>query len=233
MKNNKTKFYAICVIVLLVYSLLAFVIPFEKNLSFWNAYLFGVIAIALQIYVFNIAFLKGTNARSKFYGCPIAKVGLTYLPIQLALSFAEMAFAGRAHAWEYCVIDAVILAIVAIGLITADAIRDEIVRQDEETARSVETMRTLRSLAASIVAISEDRTIKEAVKKVCEDLKYSDPITSEKTQSIEAEMEALLKELQQAVVDGDQNASLTMCNQISDMLVERNRLCKLSKAEKY
>ena len=97
MKDRKTTIQslAILAIVFVVYNVLAFVIPFEKTGTFWLSYIFSVIAIAVQVYVIKVAFCKEKSVKSKFYGFPVANVGVIYMLAQLALSLVFMALAAR------------------------------------------------------------------------------------------------------------------------------------------
>ena len=69
------------VILLIVFSVITFVLPFKKNTLFWLSYAFGVFAILFQLYVLMKAFHGTESVRSRFYGFPIAKVGLIYMVI--------------------------------------------------------------------------------------------------------------------------------------------------------
>ena len=93
MGKNEIRGYIVDAILLIVFSVIAFAAPFAKTGVFWMAYLFGVIAIAYQIYVFQISFNQGDDVKSKFYGFPIARVGVIYLAVQLVLSLIEMCLA--------------------------------------------------------------------------------------------------------------------------------------------
>lgn len=101
MKLSKGKFQTILIlaIVLAAYLLLAFVIPFTKTAVFWLALVFTLAAFGLQLYVLKLSFTKGKDARSKFYGFPIARIGVMYLIVQIALSFLFMAIAKFCAAW--------------------------------------------------------------------------------------------------------------------------------------
>ena len=67
MGKNEIRGYIVDAILLIVFSVIAFAAPFAKTGVFWMAYLFGVIAIAYQIYVFKISFDQGEDVKSKFY----------------------------------------------------------------------------------------------------------------------------------------------------------------------
>ena len=115
MKLSKGKFQTILIlaIVLAAYLVLAFVIPFAKTAVFWLALVFTLAAFGVQLYVLKLSFTKGKDARSKFYGFPIARIGVVYLIVQIALSFLFMAIGmDRSHCfctavgcrcrWRYC-----------------------------------------------------------------------------------------------------------------------------------
>ena len=88
MNKNKIRFFAALAIVLVVYNVLAFAIPFPKNGCFWAAWVFGLVAILAQAAFLLLAFQHGDGAKSKFYGFPIARVTTIYMVIQLILSLS-------------------------------------------------------------------------------------------------------------------------------------------------
>ena len=81
MGKNEIRGYIVDAIVFIIFSVISFAPPFHKAGVFWLAYIFGVIAIVYQIYVFKISFSQGDDVKSKFYGFPIARVGVIYLGI--------------------------------------------------------------------------------------------------------------------------------------------------------
>ena len=101
MKLSKGKFQTILIlaIVLAASLVLAFVIPFAKTAVLWLALAFTLAAFAVQLYVLKLSFIKGKDARSKFYGFPIARISVVYLIVQIVLSFLFMAIAKICAAW--------------------------------------------------------------------------------------------------------------------------------------
>ena len=204
MKPNKntTRVCIVLAVVLAVFCVVAFALPFVKNGVFWVSLIMGVVAIAAQLYVMKTAFAKGESARSKFYGWPIARVGVLYLAAQLGVA--------------------------AIGFIATDATRDEIERQDVKLKKDVTAMRDLQSKARAMVG-QLDGDAGKALEELSDKLRYSDPVSSDAVREIEEELAKCLDTLQQAVVDGDRDAVLTLCRKASLTLAERNRVCKLNK----
>ncbi len=233
MNLNKNQIRAIIAVavVFIVYNVLAFVLPFAHTGVFWVGYTFGLLALIVGLLIFAVAFGKDGTARSRFYGFPIARIGVIYLAIQIPLSFLAMALAGVAGmpAWPFVLVFILLIAAAILGTIATDTTRDEIVRQDEELKKNVTSIRALRSLGNSLVAQCGDEETKKELKKLSDTLNYCDPVSSEATAETEAELKTVLDEIQRAIVDGD-NASVTpLCKKAAAVLAERNRLCKLNK----
>ena len=218
-------------ILLALYLILALAIPFPKTAAYWVAFVFGLIAICAQAYVMHVAFNQGEPVKSKFYGFPIARIGVIYLIVQLIVSFLIMAlgFAFRVPAWAALIVCVLILGVSAIGFIAADIMRDEVERQDAKIKTDVMAMRALQSKAASLPGLCADDEAKKALSALAEKFRFSDPVSSDAVAALEADLAAALDELQTAVVDGDDTAAKQLCVKIEAKLNERNRLCKLNK----
>ena len=219
MKLSKGKFQTILIlaIVLAAYLLLAFVIPFTKTAVFWLALVFTLAAFGLQLYVLKLSFTKGKDARSKFYGFPIA------------LSFLFMAIAKFCAAWIAVIVFALLLAVTAVGVIAADAMRDEVERQDAQLKADVAAMRALQSRSTALVSRCENAELKADAQKLSDAFRYSDPVTNDATKDAEHELSACMDELERAVLDNDTESARVLIKRAAAQLAERNRLCKLNK----
>lgn len=229
MGKNEIRGYIIEAIIFVVFTLVVFAPPFRKTSVFWLAYIFGVIAIVFQIYVFKISFSNGDGVRSKFYGFPIARVGVIYLAIQLVLSLIEICLASIIPVWVAIILNILPLAFALIGCIAAEVMRDEIVRQDITLKKDVSNMRALQSLSLSLVGLCQDESLKADLQKLADEFKYSDPVSSDQTKGFEIELMNQLNELQKAVIDGDSHVVSELAKREISALAERNRLCSLNK----
>ena len=227
MKKNAVRGIVLLVVVAAVFSLIAFVIPFEKTTVFWVAYGCGLFAILFQVYIFKTSF--GDDAKSRFYGFPIARVGICYLVAQLIVSFDEIALSKVLPLWAVIVINALILAAALIGCITTETMRDEIARQDTQLKKDVSRMRELQSLAASLLSQCNDEELKQTVKKIADELRFSDPVSSDATQELEDEMRSQMQDIQQAIAEGDAVSAKKLCGKMLEILTERNRICSVNK----
>lgn len=229
MSANGKKGCVVAAIILVVFSVIAFAAPFAMTGTFWVGYCFGVIAIAAQLYFFTISFSKGEDAKSRFYGFPIVKIGVIYLVVQLILSIIQLIAAAVLPIWVALILNILVLAIAAIGSIAADIMREEIVRQDTVLKEDVNNMRGLQSLAASLPGLSQDEEIKKLLQELSDEFRYSDPVSSEDTQALESELKFMLEELQQTLISDNSEGAKGICLKTKVKLAERNRVCKLGK----
>lgn len=218
-------------IFLVVFNLISFLVPFPRSAIFWVGYIFGMIAILAQAPIWMLAFRNAESARSKFYGMPIARIGVIYLVVQMIFSFIAMglAWVPVVPAWPFIIVSLLILAAAALGTIATDMTRDEIERQDVQIKRDVSKMRELQSLGNSLVRQCDDAEAKAELQKLSDALRFSDPVSSDATAESEAELKHLLDELQNALLDGDFSGIGSLCKQAQNVLAERNRICKLNK----
>ena len=216
---------------LLVFSVLAFLLPFKHTAIFWIGYGFGMVALIAQVAIFALAFYDARTAASRFYGIPVARVGFIYLLSQIAVSFLAMALSGveAIHAWPFILLSVLLFAAAVLGTIATDSTRDEIERQDAELKQNVQMMRELQSLGAQIAGQSKDLANKDELRRLCDQLRYSDPVSNSATAEAENELFTLMNEIQRAVLDGDNNSVSELCRNATSILTERNRICKLNK----
>ena len=112
MKNkNSVRGLVILGIVLAAWLVIVLAVPFVKNGVYWLSFVFTLIAFLAQLYIFKISFRNGESVRSKFYGFPIARLGVVYLAVQLVLGLLVMALAKWVPIWVGVILFAVTLAV--------------------------------------------------------------------------------------------------------------------------
>ena len=212
-------------VLLVLYILIAFLIPFVHTATFWVSFIFTLISFAVVAASIYIAFIRNPDAKSRFYGFPIAKIGVIYGAGQLIASMVFMALAAVSPAWVAVLVYAIALGVTVIGLISVETVVEEIHVQDAKLKKDVALMRGLQSKVNQLSAQSDDTVLKA----LADEFRYSDPVSSEALAEAEADLSAVVDELQAAFVDGDKDAAAQLCRKASALLAERNRLCKLNK----
>lgn len=217
---------ALCLgVLLMLYILLAFLIPFAKTAVFWISFVFTLIAFGVTAFSLYTAFLKKPDARSRFYGFPIAKIGVIYGGGQFVLGLLLMAIGKWVPVWVAVLLYAIALGAAVIGLVSADAVVETIHTQDRKLKKDVAFMRSLQSKANQMAA----QCHLPEVQQFCENVRYSDPVSSEALAEMEGALSAVADDLQAAIVEGNNGRTCQLAQKADNLLCERNRLCKLNK----
>jgi len=159
----------------------------------------------------------------------VLKIGAIYGLVQLIASLVFMALAAWVPVWVTVLVYAIALGAAVIGLISAEAVVSEIKVQDVKLKKDVTLMRSLQSKVNQMASQCDNPDAAAAVKQFAEEMRYSDPVSSEALSEIEADLSAVVDELQAAIVEVDSAATKQLCRKASAVLAERNRLCKLNK----
>ena len=212
-------------IVLVVFNVIAFVIPFSKHEGFWVGYSFGTLAILLTTAVGLFA-LGHEGMKSKFYGMPLVSVAWTYLVVQLIVSFIEMAAPFDFYRYEI-VLNVIILALCLVGLLGVAVGKGEVERIDEKVKEKVFYIKALQSDVEGLIARVSEESAKKMVKDLAEAFKYSDPMSSPQLAAVENKIEARVAVLAANIADA--NAVKELCDEVQQLLAERNRKCKILK----
>lgn len=225
MKKNNLRAIVAAAIILVLYNLVVFLIPFPKTPVFWISWVATLVALFVAGTSVYFALCKNPDAKSRFYGFPLARIGVVYCVAQILAGFVCMALGCFIPWWVALLLYAIGLGVTLIGLISAEAAVEEIQAQDVKLKAEVTLMRSLQSKINQIAAQFENAEIKA----LAEELRYSDPVSSDAIAEAEAELSAVIDMLQGAYVDGDNAAVSQLCRRASALLAERNRLCKLNK----
>ena len=222
MKKNKGLAYAGLGIVFILFNTLAFVIPTEKTPTFWIVYAFTVIALAVQIGVWKLAFDKADTPKSKFFGISIIHIGVVYLIAQL-IAFAVFMVIPALPAWIAAVVSVLLLGISVICLIATEAGRDEINHVEEKVQRKIFYIKALQTDIEILAEQEIDGDIKTALAKLVDAIRFSDPMSSEMLTDIETQISDKVAELKTA-----ENKSVII-EEINLLLTDRNRKSKTLK----
>lgn len=227
--DNKKRIKLVAIILLVAFSVIAFAVPFKMNAVFWISYLFGIVSIVAQLFVLKLAFEGQEDVRSKLYGFPIAQVGIIYMLAQLIVSLIFMAIATFAPAWSAILVDVLILAVAALGLIGTDVAREQVHQQEIKAEADTGQMMNMRVIVESLVGQCSDPEVKKAMEALAEEFRYSDPVSNEATKELEADLEEQIIILKNSVESKDSETVNSVCNQMAVLLTKRNQICKYNK----
>lgn len=222
--KNKGMSLAVVSIIMAVFNVAAFVIPFAKSGGFWVGYIFATLAILLTAAVGLFA-LGREGIKSKFYGVPLVLVVWPYLIVQVIVSLLEMAIPAIPFKYEI-VLNFVLLAVCLIGFISASMGKEEIERIDAAVKEKVFYIKSLQVDVETLAVKTQDEPFKKALMALAETIKYSDPMSSPKLASLENIIEGKVRMLSD---NADSESSIAICDELQQLLAERNRKCKIMK----
>lgn len=216
-------------VIAVAFSLIAFLLPTEKDENFWIAYIFEITAIIIQIPVFKIAFDNNESIKSKVFGFPVFRIGYIYLFIQTIVSLGII-IAGGSIEIPYFITLVVCIVILAFALfcsISGEMAREAVQRIDDADKSSTSNILALRNLSAGLSSMTDDKALKAELQKLAEAFRFSDPVSSNETVLAEKALQADLNELASMLSDG--SADISDIQAIQNKLSERNTVCKLNK----
>lgn len=229
MKKNILRIAATVTLLLALFNIIAFAIPFVRTATFWLAYAFTSVAILAQLPLSLYAFTSKGGVRDSLYGVPIARLSLIYLLAQAIIGLLCMALSKWLPFWAALVVESAMLVLVSIGCIATSTVRDELRRQDHNLQNKVAVMRELQSRAGVLASRSQDEAVHLHLRQLADDFRFSDPVSSAATAPLEADLLAHIDSIEHALTNGDRDCILKICHQTATLLAERNRLCKLNK----
>ena len=214
--------YAVLGIVFVLFNVIAFAIPTAKTGTFWVAYVFSVVAFASQLGIRKVAFGKKDTLKSKFLGFPVVHIGIVYMIVQTVVCAVFMAVP-ILPVWSAIVVCALVLGISAICMISAEAGQGEIERIETKVKQKVFYIKSLQVDVELLENSESDGETKEALQKLAEKIRFSDPMSLPELEAIEKEIADKANTLKTAA------DKLTVITEIDALLAERNAKIKILK----
>ena len=222
MKKNSNFGYILLGIAFALFNVLAFAIPTQKTPTFWTAYVFTVIAFALQFVLWYRSIGKTETLKSKFLGIPIVHIGIVYLIVQL-IAFAIFMAVPTIPTWVALIVCAIILAIAIVCCIAGQMAVQEIDRVEQKVNIKRFYIQSLQVDVEMLAEAEADADTRAALKKLAEDIRYSDPMSHEMLGDLESRISDKIEELKRA------EDKIGLIKEINLLLIERNKNCKILK----
>ncbi|MCR5307894.1 MAG: hypothetical protein K6E24_02740 [bacterium] len=226
-------YFAIMAIIAIMFTVLAFVIPFEKKsyATFIVSYVGVLVALAVQCYVGVLVFKKSTSLRSKVYGIPVIRVSIIYLILQMITSVVLMIT--NAFVLVPVFIPAIILVLLtgfaAIGVLITVGAKSIIESIEKEEKQKTAFMNNFKIEVESLENKTSDSDFNKDIHKFVEKVKYSDPMSANELVDIENEISIKYDTLKDNILNEKLDDAKKDLAEINDLVDKRNRMCKLNK----
>lgn len=198
--NVKTKnivgIALIYAILLGLFNLLVFTIFKTRTNVFWLSYAFVTLAFAVQIISMSLAF-KTADVETVFFGIPLASFSIYYLCAAVVIGVVFIIFQ-RVNFMLALIIQLLVLAAFLIIAIISLMTRDTVQQIGDNIKENVNNLKSVLVDIELMRDSCSDPELKEALRKLSETVKYSDPITNDSVANVE-----------QRIIQKHQNFALT------------------------
>lgn len=225
MKANKNKLLYFVVIALLLglFNLITFLIPFSRGGNFWVGYVSITLSALFSAGILYFIFDK-KDIKSRFYGVPLIYVLRSYIVLQFIIGIIQMAV--PAFNYKYAIIvNAIIIVFSIIGLIGLTAGKEEIERIDKKVKQKILYIREIQVSLEGVIDNTKNIEVLKELNKLKNLVRYSDPMSNEKVESLEINILENIN-LLDSLKDEEK---LKEIKEIEKQIKERNRLVKIYK----
>ena len=191
--------------------------------------IFSVIAIVLTLLSVNMLLPRYRKSTSEYLltGSQIV-ASVLYVICQLGFAIAAIYYL-EISAFLALVISLVILAIYVLMMFSAGIGREHAA---DVSKRMVEKTSRMDSIKESVKGIDDsisDSEVKKQVRRLAEEIRYSDPVTNKELDNIESDIEFKLECLKKLIKKGDNSEIISLCDEIMTLVKDRNKRCKAGK----
>lgn len=226
-KRTGTMFGLIYLIAFVLFNLIVFLaIPVRGDL-FWLSYIFMTLAFLVQMGSLFFAF-QSLDVESAFFGIPLASLSLYYFFAAIFAGAVFMLFPMAPFALAL-IVQAVILGVYAIVAILSVMGRDAAQDANDHVKEHVTALRTIQVDVDMLCAAAQDPGLKAALKKLCDTVRYSDPMSTPAVADVENEIRQAVSELRILCENDQTEGAVLACRQLEMLFLRRNQLLKASK----
>lgn len=227
--KNILRTVLIWLVAVVAYNVIVWLLPVEHTSTFMVPYIFTMITFFLPLGVAVLTFGRPTPMKSKFLGYPLFHIAMVSLVLQLIVGLIFMLLAETIGMTLPLIVHVILLAIGLIGMISGDIGRDEIQRVEQNVKPKVVYIQTLLLTAENMTGKAADPYLKKRLGELTDLIRYSDPMSAPELQPMEAHISEKMAQLGSAVYAADTAQADALIGELTDLLNQRSRACKLYK----
>lgn len=231
------KNYAVSWLILFsLFNLTAFALPSiggttsTFNHTFWILYTIVTVAMTVQLVAAWFVLQNGQKDKLFLY-LPIMKTCRRTSFWITVISIIAMAVPAQMYAFRYAVafVCLLISGLSGISVVAGVSAAELVTEADDETAAKTAYIRKISAQARSLIAVAREDSHKNAVQKVYEALRYSEPAAHKDLEQIEEEIAVSFEVFADAVRRSDTTV-VPLAEDLLIQIAQRNELSKSLKA---
>lgn len=213
-------------IILAIFNTAIFLLPLKHTLTFWIGYSFAILSAAILLACLLLLFDSQHNERM-FLRLPLVKLAWAYFTLQILLSVWEISGLWTSYI-SALVLNSILTGFYILAILASSVAGEAIEKQDEHIIQKINFIKNAQNSVSQIKV--QDEEVAKSLKKLEDDIRFSDPMSNTMLEEIEKQIEIEIVELKSKIDDKNESIKLIEC--ISDLLKERNRKCKMYKGVK-
>ncbi len=232
MKSNFKYYVIVWAVLAAIFNVIVFITPNEiAGMSkfggaFWVGYLFTMLATVAQL---GVAWYSLKDDITKtFYRMPLLSISYGSLITMIVVGILCMVIP-KFPVWLGVILCLLALAFSIVSMMQAQAASSVIGDIDTKIKNQTFFIKSLTVDIDSLVARASLEVIREEVKKVYDAARFSDPVSNDALSGVESQIILKVSELADGVEKADVDMVKRLCREITILINDRNKKCKLLK----
>lgn len=227
MKKSFKLYIIIWIISIVTFNIISFVVPTAQIGSFWVGYTLITLMFIVQL-ICSYLFFKQDTKEKIFLNIPIITISYLALFVSIIVGSIFMAITNL-PIWIAITISSLVTAFYLIAVISMKPAIDNIENTDKKVKVQTLFIKSLNIDAQTLKQKASNNEIISIAEKVCEAIRYSDPVSDESLASCENQITLKFKEFEKSVIENNTEVAEKTSNELIILINDRNQKCKLLK----
>lgn len=227
MKKNFKYYIITWLISVAVFNIISFIAPIIRVGLFWVGYAMITVMFIIQL-ACSLMFFKQNNKEKIFLNIPIITISYAALIVSVIVGLVFMAITGVSF-WLAIIIASLVTGFYLIAIISVKTATDSIENTNEKVNLQTLFVKSLNVEVQTLAQKAYNDDIRLITDRVCEAVRYSDPVSNESLADCESKITLKFKEFEKSVVEHNTELAEKISNELISLINERNQKCKLMK----
>lgn len=227
MKKNFKYYIITWLISVAVFNIISFIAPIIRVGLFWVGYAMITVMFIIQL-ACSLMFFKQNNKEKIFLNIPIITISYAALVVSVIVGLVFMAITGVSF-WLAIIIASLVTGFYLIAIISVKTATGSIENTNEKVNLQTLFVKSLNVEAQTLAQKAYNDDIRLITDRVCEAVRYSDPVSNESLADCENKITLKFKEFEKSVVEHNTELAEKISNELISLINERNQKCKLMK----
>lgn len=227
MKKNFKYYIITWLISVAVFNIISFIAPIIRVGLFWVGYAMITVMFIIQL-ACSLMFFKQNNKEKIFLNIPIITISYAALVVSVIVGLVFMAITGVSF-WLAIIIASLVTGFYLIAIISVKTATDSIENTNEKVNLQTLFVKSLNVEVQTLAQKAYNDDIRLITDRVCEAVRYSDPVSNESLADCESKITLKFKEFEKSVVEHNTELAEKISNELISLINERNQKCKLMK----